>query len=318
MEVEQNGVPNVLIRFAGLLNTTVSGHRLDIPQEFGSGYCAGFVFNDHLRMLISDYELNHDLLIENTEKRPGKILFFKFQKIFPKNAAGLNRTRASQTPSVLIATSRLNTEDAFTIHSNTETINIEVDTAYLAGLFKYTTPSPVLQKLLGDAPPLLFEQLLHPAIQNIVDEIVTEKVQNSFRLFFLRIKAEELICRLLIELDKRSEKQFYPLNNRDIQAIYKIRDAMIMKLSEPPLIAILSAEAGMSPTKLKRLFKQIFGYSVFSYYQHFRMKEAARLLRQEQLSVSETGYRLGFTNLSHFTRIFEEHVGMKPKAYSRA
>jgi AraC-like DNA-binding protein len=47
-----------------------------------------------------------------------------------------------------------------------------------------------------------------------------------------------------------------------------------------------------------------------------RMQEAARLLKEKRLTVSEVGYRLGFTNLSHFSRVFEEHIGMKPKKYS--
>jgi AraC-like DNA-binding protein len=47
------------------------------------------------------------------------------------------------------------------------------------------------------------------------------------------------------------------------------------------------------------------------------MKEAARLLKEEKLSVSDVGYELGFTNLSHFSRVFNEHIGMKPKQYSR-
>ena len=72
----------------------------------------------------------------------------------------------------------------------------------------------------------------------------------------------------------------------------------------------------MSPTKLKRLFKQIFGNSIFSYYQEFRIKEAARLMKDEKLSVSEVGYQLGFTNLSHFSRVFQAHIGIKPKRYS--
>jgi len=28
------------------------------------------------------------------------------------------------------------------------------------------------------------------------------------------------------------------------------------------------------------------------------------------------GYQLGFTNLSHFSRVFEQHTGKKPKKYS--
>ncbi len=46
------------------------------------------------------------------------------------------------------------------------------------------------------------------------------------------------------------------------------------------------------------------------------MKEAARLLKENKLSVSEVGYKIGFSNLSHFSRVFEKHVGLKPKKYS--
>jgi AraC-like DNA-binding protein len=48
------------------------------------------------------------------------------------------------------------------------------------------------------------------------------------------------------------------------------------------------------------------------------MKEAARLLREEKRSVSDVGYTMGFTNLSHFSRLFNEHCGMMPKQYSRS
>ncbi|MDP4176082.1 MAG: AraC family transcriptional regulator [Bacteroidota bacterium] len=41
-------------------------------------------------------------------------------------------------------------------------------------------------------------------------------------------------------------------------------------------------------------------------------------LKEENLSVSYVGYKLGFINLSHFSRVFNEHMGMKPKQYSRS
>ncbi|KAA6307890.1 Regulatory protein PchR, partial [termite gut metagenome] len=135
---------------------------------------------------------------------------------------------------------------------------------------------------------------------------------------FLRIKAEELVCRLLMELEKRDEQHLYALNIRDIQTIYKVKEQMLEHPEIPPVIKELAVCANMSPSKLKRLFKQIFGNSIFSYYQAFRMKEAARLLKEEKLSVSDVGYKLGFTNLSHFSRVFKEHIGMKPKQYSRS
>jgi AraC-like DNA-binding protein len=245
------------------------------------------------------------------------MIFFKFQNIFPNTERPSHEKHSTDMPSVLIATSSMNTDDVISIHTNTAVINIEVDATYLNGLFDMSEKSPVLQSLLQNTQPLLFEQIIFPSVQKIVDEIVTEPVDETFELFFLRIKAEELVCRLLMELEKRDEKQLYALNSRDIQILYKVKEQMLEHPETPPVIKELAVFANMSPSKLKRLFKQIFGNSIFSYYQEFRMKEAARLLKEEKLSVSDVGYALGFTNLSHFSRVFKEHTGLNPKQYSR-
>ena len=312
-------VPNILKRLAYLMRTEIKNRRLEIPGKFGKGFCTGFVFNEHIRMLISNYELNEDFIIENPDIHiPGRMIFFKFQHIFPLTVTSPATQRARAIPSVLIATSRMNTDVMIPIHTNTATINIEVDANYLNGLFDFSERSPVLQRLLQNTQPLLFEQMIHPALQQIVDEIVAEPPSETFELFFLRVKAEELICRLLMELEKRDEKRLYDLNIQDIQTIYKVKAQMLGRLETPPVIAALAVSAGMSPTKLKRLFRQIFGNGIFNYYQEFRMKEAALLLKEKKLSVADTGYRLGFTNLSHFSRVFSAHIGMKPKQYSRS
>jgi len=309
--------PNILFKLAQLLGTEIENRTLEIPQQLGKGYCTGFVLNEHMRMIISNYQLYGDINVENPETDATKrIIFFKFQNIFPKKQTVLPESKSNEMPSVLIATSRINTDEVIAIHTNTSTINIEVDADYLNGLFHISDKSPVLHSLLENKQPLLFEQVIYPSLQKIVDEILTEKVDETFELFFKRIKAEELICRLLMELEKRDEKHLYSLNINDIQIIYKVKEHILSSLDTPPVINELAASANMSPTKLKRIFKQIFGNSIFSYYQEFRIQEAARLLKEEKLSVSDVGYKLGFTNLSHFSRVFEEHIGVKPKKYS--
>ncbi|UHG94314.1 helix-turn-helix transcriptional regulator [Spirosoma oryzicola] len=308
-------IPLVLQTFARVVGAEIKNRRLVIPEKFGSGYCAGYVFNAHIRMLILNYELKEDLLLQNPEvNAAGRMILFKFQNVIPKPTTA---TTGKETPSVLIATSSMNTDVVIPIHTNTSTINIEVDTYYLKELVDVSDESPVLQSLLANAQPLLFEEMIFPSLQGIIDELLTESVDEMFQLFFLKIKAEELICRLLMALKKRDEKQLYSINGLDSQAIYRVKAQILERLETPPVINELAVSARMSPSKLKRLFKQIFGNSLFSYYQDFRMREAARLLKEEKLSVSEVGYRLGFTNLSHFSRIFNEHIGRNPKQYSR-
>ena len=310
--------PNVLKRLAHLLGTEVENKRLEIPEKFGKGYCAGFVFNEHIRMLILNYELNENIVVENPDINASKkMILFKFQNIIPKTEILSTEKQLKVIPSVLIVTSSMNTDVVIPVHTNSA-INIEVDADYLNELFDSTDKSPILQSLLQNVQPLLFEQMIYPSLQKIVDEIVTESVGQTFELFFLRIKAEELICRLLMELVKRDEKHLYALNSHDIQILYKVKEQMLEHLETPPVIKELAFCANMSPSKLKRLFKQIFGNSIFSYYQEFRMKEATRLLKEKKFSISDVGYQLGFTNLSHFSRVFKEHIGMNPKQYSRS
>ena len=155
MKIDDPTIPDVLKKLADALKTELNYRRLDIPPALGSGYCTGFIFNENIRMLISNYELHNDIVIKNTAiNATKKMLFFKFQHVFPKTEAPDITTNLTELPSVLIATSRINTDEVISIHTNTSTINIEVDANYLAGLFGPSNNSAVLQSLLQNTQPL--------------------------------------------------------------------------------------------------------------------------------------------------------------------
>ncbi|KAA6307483.1 hypothetical protein EZS27_040846, partial [termite gut metagenome] len=155
---KQQTEPNVLKSFAHLLGTEVKNRRLEIPEKLGKGYCAGFVFNEHIRMLILNYELNEDLVVENPDINASmRMILFKFQNIFPKTEIVSTGKQLKTIPSVLITTSSMNTDAIIPIHTNTAAINIEVDANYLNGLFDLPEKSSVLQSLLQNTQPLLFE-----------------------------------------------------------------------------------------------------------------------------------------------------------------
>lgn len=140
---------------------------------------------------------------------------------------------------------------------------------------------------------------------------------SIFQAYDLANKGNALICQLLMSLCNRTEQTLYPIHPDDLQNIYKAREKMLSSLSTPPVLSVLAQYAGMSESKFKRLFKQVFGDSVFHYYQLRRLQKAASLLDTGHCSVTEVGYRLGFTNLSHFSRQFESIIGVKPKQYRK-
>jgi AraC-like DNA-binding protein len=153
-------------------------------------------------------------------------------------------------------------------------------------------------------------------IVRTVNDIVKREEQGTLADYHYKLKAMELLYHLFKSLSKRERSVHQKLSDKEIRSIYKVRDKIISSLNKPSGIATLKQIAGMNELKMRKLFMQVFGMGIYDYYQHFRMNEAARLIREERLSVSEAGYQTGFENLSHFSRIFEKHIGKKPKKYS--
>ena len=140
--------------------------------------------------------------------------------------------------------------------------------------------------------------------------------EDSLSNFYFWIKVQELIYLLFRKLLNREDQKQKGIKNTDATKLYEIQSSIVTDLSTPPKLPELAQVVGMSETKMKSLFKQIFGDSIYNYYQSARMDEAAFLLRHSDYSVSEIGFRLGFSNLSHFSRLFKKYYALTPKKYA--
>ena len=303
--------------FADLLGTEVKNGILVIPETEGKGYLMGFRLDNSINMLVSFYEFNDNLLAkrfgsQNTLNR----ILFSFNNIFP-DANSKNKYSREDLPSIQIFKGKLNIETFYPGRTKFNSIFIGIDSDQLAKILGLHIDNEIFKNIIDSEQSILFEELISPKIQQVALEIIQAEVRDSLSDFFFKIKAEELIYLTLKELFKRENPTTHALNQIDVQKIYKVRDLILTDINEPPVIKDLASQIGMSESKFKRLFKQIFGDSFFSYYQKFRMKEAARLLKENEMSVSQVGFSLGFSNLSHFAKVFEEHIGMKPKSFQK-
>ncbi|GHT48044.1 hybrid sensor histidine kinase/response regulator [Bacteroidia bacterium] len=87
-------------------------------------------------------------------------------------------------------------------------------------------------------------------------------------------------------------------------------------ISNPDLtVEMLSSEVGMSRVHLHRKLKELTNRSSRDFIRNIRLTEAAELLKNKNLSVSDVAYAVGFSSLSHFSSSFKEFQGMSPKEY---
>jgi AraC-like DNA-binding protein len=101
-------------------------------------------------------------------------------------------------------------------------------------------------------------------------------------------------------------------NEADREKITKAREILIEHIGEPITIKELSRKVAINECYLKKGFKEMFGTTVFDFYQSQRMEHAKYLLYEKGLSVTEVSMLLGYSSISHFSTAFKKHTGLKP------
>ena len=310
----------VVIRHGKVLGATPENKVTRIPDDMGIGYIKGYVISPKLRLVVRQYELIEDFVLDRgiSEEEPNFVMI-AFHNVYHAKADIKNKPLQPSVlgrllPSLQVSTAGFNYE-FLQANKKINSIVITVYKEYLKELLNLKTDNGLLETITSSNQPFLFEELISSQIQDVADEIVTANPAKELQNLYYKIKSEELIYLLFVELLKRQDTTLQTLNIADVKKVYEVKDKILSNIDTPPILPQLVKLSGMSESKLKRLFKQIFGNSIYYYYQSFRMKEAAYLLKEEKLSVSEVGYRLGFSNLSHFTRLFETHTGIKPKKF---
>ena len=79
----------------------------------------------------------------------------------------------------------------------------------------------------------------------------------------------------------------------------------------------LAGYVGFSERHLNRCFLQETGMTPLTYLNRYRIQQARKLLEEGQLSITEIMGRVGFSESSHFTRLFCREVGVPPSAFKK-
>ena len=305
----------IVLQFAQAIGATVRGRFIDIPASKGEGYLTGFAWGNELRMMVRHYYLKEEVMLETTDvaERPEEVVFL-LRDIFPPPVQQATQV-LPEPASVFICQHAASSVIPMPPNTLFNSVTIAISRPYMRRLFGEIA-HPLVASLLEADDNFAFETGISPALIRTASDLLHQPVPESLERPYYKLKCEELLCYTVALLLQRDAVPMSKVHLDDLKAVYALKLQLQSHLGEAPDIASLARDAGMSQPKLRKLFKQTFGKGIFDYYQSMRMQQAARLLQEKHLTVSEVGYQLGFTNLSHFARVFEQHIGLKPKKYS--
>jgi AraC family transcriptional regulator len=149
-------------------------------------------------------------------------------------------------------------------------------------------------------------------LEALLNNTYTDSLENIF------INAQTQML-LLYSLDcMLGEKEIdtvsckFLANEADREKIVKAREILVKHIGDPITIKELSRKVAINECYLKKGFKELFGTTVFDFYQSQRMEHAKYLLYEKGLSVTEVSMLLGYSSISHFSTAFKKHTGLKP------
>ena len=156
---------------------------------------------------------------------------------------------------------------------------------------------------------------LAPSVADIWDEIRVVRSAPFIRKADLANKVVRLIDFYHEQLDIgnsiRGQLSVEIANKMYIhiqENIHLERELTLQKLAE---------SIGVSPWKVREHARLLFGKSVHKHVRDLRMTKAARLLKETEMSILAISFKVGYSNDSHFFKVFYTYHGMSPTEYRK-
>lgn len=134
-----------------------------------------------------------------------------------------------------------------------------------------------------------------------------EQTSNIQDLSDLIIKMRLDYCKAIRE---SSLKNYNYLTKKTIEYIRKNLDVTLSLES-------ISNALDVNPTMLSRQFKKETKQNITEYINVQRVNEAVYLMENQNVSITDVAYMVGFNDLNYFTKVFKKLKGMTPSEYRK-
>lgn len=160
------------------------------------------------------------------------------------------------------------------------------------------------------------QEVVTPAMAVVLSQLMNYNLHPSIKTLYVKGKVYELMSLYFNKTQDADLEQCPFLADEDnVKRLKMAKEIIISRMAEPPTLAELSQEIGLSLKKLKEGFKQIYGDSVYGFLFDYKMEYARKMLEAGGHNVNEVGLKVGYSTASHFIASFKKKYGTTPKKY---
>ncbi|WP_235989362.1 helix-turn-helix domain-containing protein [Psychroserpens algicola] len=148
-----------------------------------------------------------------------------------------------------------------------------------------------------------------PEMFLLVEQFFNNTYEGGIKMMFYKSHMTALLSHYFGELAKQKTTK---IDTQLLEKINLAQSILVSDLENPPSLTELAHKIGTNINKLKKEFKAQFGVPVFKYLQNERLKKAYNLIKNEQKSIQEAAWAVGYDSLGSFSNAFEKKFGYRP------
>lgn len=197
-------------------------------------------------------------------------------------------------------------------------LHIEIDktdTMTKALLDKWSGISPgeiiTIRKilLLNNTPVISKLKEAATIFQTIQNELFTQEIGYSARV---NQSIDELFILITRQLTRQNN------SHRDFpQTFLKLEKTLRQNLSHQWTVEEMAALVGLGTTAFNEKVKNFTGFSPLNYLINIRISEAIKLLKKEEVNVTNIALETGFYSSQHFSTTFKKLTGYTPSQFRK-
>ena len=132
---------------------------------------------------------------------------------------------------------------------------------------------------------------------------------NSHRLLQLKYGRNDVLEEQVEEVRMKSP---------DEKLLERVMATINSHLNDSDLsVDLVAEEVGISRVHLHRKMKELTGQTPHDFIRNLRLKQAANLLANQGMNVTEVMYACGFSNSASFSTLFKKFYGVSPREYMK-
>jgi len=304
-----------------MLGTRVVNNTLTIPPAFGKGYAWAENFANGMSLLVCDVTLNTTIEMVR-ESSSSQFYILQFNEGFTETGDA-SFSNEGQEPNkynmnqqiVLLTNSYISARFIMPAGIQIKSIKIIFEKRHLINFLGNELFDDLMSNYFSELVKNHHVEPVDAEYRSFIDELLMPRIDHPLRHIYITNRVMLLLERFVVKFMNKMKlkSSSNKLNDDEITRLMKVETLLVKDYTTaPPTIEKLSRISAMSPTKLKRDFKSMYGMPIYEYFQKNRMIHAKKLLTGGNYSIKETGIMVGYSNLGHFAAAFRKEFGMLP------